>query len=203
MTIGNSRILVCPFCGEEKEIMSLLSGNNIGVQIWSDNKQFARMLPEISYIQKCPCCGKYYIIGRQAIKRAEKSCSRERGLLTFAEMKEAFSQFSEEGFINESEESHVRMMLHHAFNDYYFRNGDNIKIDIDDWILFRKNCIWLIDNFISDNILKAELYREICEFEKAKELLESVEIYDVFIKRFAILIQEKISKNDCRVFRIK
>ena len=46
MKIGTSRILVCPFCGEEKEIMSLAMGNTLGAQLWSDNKLIARMLPE-------------------------------------------------------------------------------------------------------------------------------------------------------------
>lgn len=45
MKIGTSRILVCPFCGEEKEIMSLAMGNSLGAQLWSDNKLIARMLP--------------------------------------------------------------------------------------------------------------------------------------------------------------
>lgn len=65
MMLGRTRILVCPFCGTEKQIMSLLSGNTFGAVCWSDNKQKALMLPEISYVQKCPHCGKYYIIHNQ------------------------------------------------------------------------------------------------------------------------------------------
>lgn len=51
MLPGNPQILTCPFCGKEKEIMSLMSGNTRGIIRWSDNKQIARMLPEISYVQ--------------------------------------------------------------------------------------------------------------------------------------------------------
>ena len=232
MKIGTSRILVCPFCGEEKEIMSLAMGNSLGAQLWSDNKLIARMLPEISYVQKCPCCGKYYITERQAAKYSKDNCSCETGYLIYEEMKAAFSQLSESGFVSKEEESVVRMMLHHAFNDYYFRSEDNKEIDADDWISFRKNCIWLIDNFISDRVMKAEFYREIGEFEKAQDVLVPAK-EDSFIKRIvslfkenfskkrnrgffliqdkflikdnmvASLIQERISKKDSRVFRIK
>ena len=72
MTPGNPQILTCPFCGTEKQIMSLVSGNTFGAEYWSDNKQIARMLPEISYIQKCPHCGKYYIKSRQDVKFAKE-----------------------------------------------------------------------------------------------------------------------------------
>lgn len=232
MKIGTSRILVCPFCGEEKEIMSLAMGNSLGAQLWSDNKLIARMLPEISYVQKCPCCGKYYITERQAAKYSKDNCSCETGYLTYEEMKAAFSQLSESGFVSKEEESVVRMMFHHAFNDYYFRSEDNKEIDADDWISFRKNCIWLIDNFISDRVMKAEFYREIGEFEKAQDVLVPAK-EGSFIKRIvsffkenfskkrnrgffliqdrflikdnivASLIQERISKKDSRVFRIK
>ena len=71
MMPGNPQILTCPFCGKEKEIMSLVSGNTFGSELWSDNKQIAPMLPEISYVQKCPHCGKYFIKGRQAVKYAK------------------------------------------------------------------------------------------------------------------------------------
>ena len=50
MMPGNPRILICPFCGTEKQIMSLISGNTFGAELWSDNKQIAPMLPEISYV---------------------------------------------------------------------------------------------------------------------------------------------------------
>ena len=132
MNPGNPRILVCPFCGKEKAIMSLISGNTFGAEIWSDNKQIAPMLPEISYVQKCPHCGKYYITGRQKVKYAKDGYSFEQGLLTYPEIKEAFVQLSEEGFVNEKEESKVRMMLHHAYNDYYYRTEEKDVISDED-----------------------------------------------------------------------
>ena len=161
------------------------------------------MLPEISYVQKCPHCGKYYITGRQKVMYAKDGYSFEKGLLTYLEMKEAFAQLSEEGFVDEKEETNVRMMLHHAYNDYYYRSDDNKEINVEDKKLFRENGTWLIDNLITDSVLKAEFYREIGEFEVAHVILESVEVEDDFLKRIVSLIQGRLQINDCRVFKIQ
>ena len=203
MLPGNPQILTCPFCGIEKEVMSLASGNTFGSELWSDNKQIAPMMPEISYVQKCPHCGNYYIRERQTARYAEEGRSFEQGLLTFSEMKEAFAQLSEEGFLNDKEEGTVRMMLHHAYNDYYYRNDSTETVSDDDQTLFRENGLWLINNLITDNVLKAEFYREIGEMETAWNILESVVVEDDFLKRIVASIQERLEAYDCRVFKLQ
>ena len=52
MNLGPARILTCPHCGAKKEVLSLLSGNTFGQQVWSDNKTIAPMLPRVSFVQK-------------------------------------------------------------------------------------------------------------------------------------------------------
>ena len=196
MMPGNPQILTCPFCGKEKEIMSLVSGNTFGSELWSDNKQIAPMLPEISYVQKCPHCEKYYIIRRQAVKFAKEGNSLETGRLTFSKMKEAFAQLAEEGFIDEKEEINVRMMLHHAYNDYYYRIGRWNNIPEEDKILFRKNGLWLINNLLTDNVMKAEFYREIGDMETAKNILDSV-------VEIISSIRERSEANNSEVFKVQ
>ena len=203
MMPGNPRILVCPFCGKEKEIMSLISGNTFGAELWSDNKQIAPMLPEISYVQKCPHCGKYYITGRQEVKYAKDGYSFEKGLLTYPEMKEAFTQLSEEGFLNEKEEINVRMMLHHAYNDYYYRTEEKKVISEEDKTLFHENGLWLINNLITDSVMKAEFYREIGEIDTAKSILDSITVEDEFLKRIVTGIKERLEVNNCQVFKVQ
>ena len=203
MMPGNPRILVCPFCGKEKEIMSLISGNTFGAELWSDNKQIAPMLPEISYVQKCPHCGKYYITGRQEVKYAKDGYSFEKGLLTYPEMKEAFAQISEEGYLNEKEEINVRMMHHHAYNDYYYRTEEKKVISEEDKALFHDNGIWLINNLITDSVMKAEFYREIGEIDTAKSILDSITVEDEFLKRIVTGIKERLEVNNCQVFKVQ
>ena len=200
---GNSQILICPFCGTEKQIMSLISGNTFGAELWSDNKQIAPMLPEISYVQKCPHCGKYYVMERQDEKVANDGYSFETGLLTYPEMKEAFTQLSEEGFLNEEKEINVRMMLHHAFNDYYYRTEEKKVVSEEDKNLFHENGLWLINNLITDDVMKAEFYREIGEIETAKSILDSITVEDEFLKRIITSIKERFEVNDCQVFKVQ
>lgn len=206
MLPGKPQILTCPYCGQTKEIMSLLSGNTIGAQLWSDNKQIASMLPEISYVQKCPHCKKYFIRSRQKTVYAKSGFSAEQGLLSFAEMKEAFAQLSQEKFRDKREEATVRMMLHHAYNDYYFRDGSHRTVAEADKKLFQENALWLIGNFITDNVMKAEFYREAGDMEKAKDLIEKVTGGGddfMFMKKIVATIKEKINKGDTAVFLIK
>ena len=200
---GNPQILICPFCGTEKQIMSLISGNTFGAELWSDNKQIAPMLPEISYVQKCPHCGKYYITERQEVKYAKDGYSFEKGLLTYPEMKEAFTQLSEEGFLNENEEINVRMMLHHAYNDYYYRTEEKKVVSEEDKTLFHKNGLWLINNLITDSVMKAEFYREIGEVDTARSILNSITVEDEFLKRIVTAIKDRLEVNNCQVFKLQ
>ena len=200
---GNPQILICPFCGTEKQIMSLISGNTFGAELWSDNKQIAPMLPEISYVQKCPHCGKYYITGRHEVKYAKDGFSFEKGLLTYPEMKEAFTQLSEEGYLNEKEEINVRMMLHHAYNDYYYRTEEKKVISEEDKTLFHENGLWLINNLITDSVMKAEFYREIGEIDTARSILDSITVEDEFLKRIVTAIKDRLEVNNCQVFKLQ
>jgi predicted RNA-binding Zn-ribbon protein involved in translation (DUF1610 family) len=203
MTPGNPQILTCPFCGEKKEIMTLASGNTFGAELWSDNKRIAPMLPEISLVQKCPKCGKYYIRTRQKVVQSEKGWCFEKGILSFGEMKEAFHQLQAQGFEDIKEEINIRMMLHHAYNDYYHRNNSDNIVNEEDRKLFHENGLWLIKNLITDNVMKAEFYREIGEMETAKSILDSIHVKEDFLKNIADEILSRIKRNDNKVFRIQ
>lgn len=202
MKLGYPMILTCPFCGKEKKIMSLASGNTFDSELWSDNKQIAPMLPEISYVQKCPHCGKYYIIRRKIVKFAKEGNSLDTGRLPFSKMKEAFAQLSEEGFIDK-EEGIVRMMLHHAYNDYYYRCDYKEEVQEEDQKLFRENGLWLINNLLTDNVMKAEFYREIGDMETAKNILDSVVVEYGFRKQIVFSIRERLEANNSVVFKIR
>ena len=201
MLPGHPRILTCPFCGTEKLVMTLQSGNTFGMVMWSDNKQDAPMLPQVSFVQKCPHCGKYYIIERQEFKMTQEGWGGEQGLLTFDEVKEAFAQLSQEGF-KDREEAIVRYMLHQAYNDKYCRSGEDVPIPDEDKALFRENARWLIENAIYEGVIRAEFYRQIGEFEAAKESLDYAEDRYKFLLQVAKTTREKIAAGDTRVFQI-
>ena len=160
------------------------------------------MLPEISFVQRCPHCKKYYIRTRQRGRYATESYSFDTGRLSFPEMKEAFVQLSSDGFQSRDEEASVRMMLHHAYNDNYYRTDESHEVEPEDAELFHENGLWLIENAITDNLMKAEYYREIGEMESARSVLDSTTVNDEFQKSIASAIYEKLDKNDCQVFEI-
>ena len=201
MNLANPQILTCPFCGEKKEIMCLMSGNTIGAKVWSDNKCIYPMYPEISLVQKCPHCGKFYIRTRQEAVWAETGSSFEQGLLTYEEMKQAFAQFMETGDLTHDEEANVRMMLHHAHNDNFRREQTSEFTDAD-LTLFRENAMWLIQNIITDRVMKAEFYREIGDFDEAKSILDEVHASDPFYITLVDKIQDKIANRDSAVFQL-
>ena len=203
MLPGPARILECPFCGEKKKVLSLLSGNLYGVEYWSDNKRIAPMLPEVSLVQKCPNCGMYYVISRQNEEYdTENDYSFKTGYLSFPEMKEAFIQLSKEGFTDIREEFDIRLMLHHAYNDYFSRGEAKGVATENDKSLFQTNGMWLIENAISDDLLKAEYYREIGDFDNAINILNSITIEEnEFRRNVASSVRERIEKKDTAVFK--
>jgi DNA polymerase III delta prime subunit len=123
-------------------------------------------------------------------------------MLTFPEWKEAFSQLSAEGFLNQKEESYVRMMLHPAYNDFYFRSLDKKAVQEEDRELFHENALWLIENLITDAVMKAEFYRQIGEMEAARRTLDAVVPKNDFVEDLVSSIRERLDANDSEVFQI-
>ena len=68
MNYGPSRIITCPHCVAQKEVLSLLSGNTSGVVIWSDQYAEYPFYESPSDIQKCPGCNKFYMIEQEMEK---------------------------------------------------------------------------------------------------------------------------------------
>lgn len=210
-TIGPSRILTCPYCHAEKSVINLTSGNTIGATYWSDNKRIAPMLPRVSPVQKCPGCGKYYFYGRQEETRYDtKEESMNTGELSFAEAKEAYVQFTAEGDMSPDEEISVRVLLFQAFNDYYYRGLEDLDTDVDvavdedDYALFVETGQWLIDNLITDDLLKAEFYREIGKMAEAQEILDVLQVVGVKedLKDIYEGIASRVKQGDSRVFKL-
>lgn len=196
---NSSRVITCPFCSEKKFLTDYLSWNDIGAQYWSDNKCDGPMLPEMSNVQKCSRCGKYYLKSRQPERYEERFPSSSEKPLTYQQLKEAFAQFSAEGFGKEEEETSVRFMLHHAYNDYYHRE-EKRPVSEEESKFFRDNALWLIRYAIDKDILKVEFYREIGEFEMAQKCLDMMQDTRFLWEDFANEIERRIKEKDSEVF---
>ena len=197
---NSSRVITCPFCFEKKYFMNCLSCNDVGARYWSDGKRNGPMLPEMSNVQKCSRCGKYYLRSRQQEQEVDDFNVSDDEPLTYQELKEAFVQLSAEGFDEEGEEeADIRFMLHYAHNDYYHRE-EKRPVSEEESKFFRDNALWLIRYAIDKDILKVEFYREIGEFEMAQKCLDIMQDTRFLWEDFANEIERRIKEKDSEVF---
>ena len=93
MTPGKARFMICPHCGGEKEVLSLMSANTFDGHQWSDTRSKYPMRPQLSFIQKCPHCGKYFFVDTARSRYDESKWSNlDTGELGYDESLEAYGQ---------------------------------------------------------------------------------------------------------------
>lgn len=165
-----SDVLKCPFCGGEKEVMALMSGNTCGGQSWSDVKTDYPMLPRVSPIQKCPICGKYYFT-KEADRRKSENYVFEKGDLTYEQLKEAAIQFGD--VLSEPDKIILNVLLLWAYNDNYNREDVGLTVAPEDE---KKYVRAVLDELIAsegtDEIVRAEYLRERGRFDEALAILD-------------------------------
>ena len=211
MQPGYARIVYCPYCGEKKELLSLMSWNTIGARYWSDLRMRAPMLPEVSPVQKCHHCGKYYLQYKQKTEHGEKP-SLEQGELSYPEWKETYIQLMDERGnsnpiqkVDEKDIDIIRLCLIQAYNDYYYR--DCMAEFSEEESYYISNVIW---DFVGsknkpDNLhplLIPELLREIgmlCEDFFESECFENLEGLD---KIYYDGIRKRMEVDDTEVFEL-
>lgn len=184
MILNNAEIVACPFCGKKKELLSLVSGNTFGSILWSDRKQISPMLPQVSPVQKCPRCRKYYLYYKQPTQTADHE-SFTTGNLSYKEWKEAFAQLNADPTLDARDISVIFLRLIQAFNDRYYR-GPAPEIYTKDTTPPQEEyafIVHVIDTFISSSqwetpsakLLKAELFREVGHFSQCIQTLQSID----------------------------
>lgn len=218
MRLGNSRIVECPFCGAEKELLSLLSGIGIGSTSWSDGKTVSPMLPRVSPVQKCPRCGKYYLHYKQE-GRMGNTTSGELGELSYSQWKEVYEQFKEDSTIDDRDRCGILINMIHAYNNTYYRliyrSGTYIyeppfepnppKEEFEFFVNIIEKYIALADwERPNDILFKAELYREAGMFEQCAETLKTVDYkqLDEDIRGIYREIEKRMEDKVKKVFRI-
>lgn len=180
MIPGYPDLLKCPFCGTQKEVMSLASGNTFRGRHWSDAKSVYPMLPMLSPIQRCPSCGKYYFTKDAEILHTSEGFSEETGELTYEQLKEAAAQFGTD--ILSADRKTLCYHILWAYNDKYNREGIATVSAPDEE---QEHINAVLDQLIScegiDDIERAEYYRERGLFIKTLELLQDYKPDDDFM----------------------
>lgn len=180
MIPGPANILGCPYCGGTKEVMSLVSGNTFGGTVWSDTRRHYPMLPEVSPIQKCPHCGKYYFIEQAKHRMAHDdesglSSFGELGTLNYNELKEAKAQMSHLT-LTDMQRWIIGHQLFMAYNDEFRRDrGSSGSVptgqDKDVFESVVGELLEGIDSSPDYDLFHAELLRETGRFDEARDIL--------------------------------
>ena len=201
-----SDLLKCPFCGEKKKVFSLLSGNTFECELWSDTRFVAPMLPEVSYVQKCNRCGKYYFKDRQMCGKSD-DYDGDRGLLSYQEWKEAYFQMlrdNAEGahgkhVVSDDDVLDVRFFLIWAYNDYYYRNDECIipsEEEHDFMVGLIKTQLEATKGWKPGGLLlKAELYRESNQMDLCLETLKTISDLGVSLDKAESLLFERMREE--------
>ena len=224
MNPGPAQILTCPYCGAHKEILSLLSGNTFGQKVWSDNKTIAPMLPRVSFVQKCPSCGGYYLMSRQNPKDG-REISFDTGDLSYIELKDAWHSLNNTSHspelhgwsklkaavglsksfdtrpLTDDEKLTVLIMQVWAYNDEYTR--ETVKQAPQE----EKQYIHgIIDKLLNlscvDDLLKAEFLRETGRFDESMSLINSYSTEDQFLQKLINRLKEENLASNSRPFLI-
>lgn len=202
----------CPHCGEVKRLSRIVSGNTIGGVRWSDTKSVYPMLPRNSTVQRCPKCGNYYFMddartvsptknnGSGDFLRAFKNSSSDTGTLCFSEAREALEQL----YDSSSDERRfvLRLYVLYAYNDEYGRNVGIGLLEDEVRPFFIENCLALAEMPQTSGTLKAELYREVGDFGKCLQTLDSLAPAEDYEQSVRERIHEKALQGDAKVFKL-
>lgn len=202
MLPANSLILTCPHCKGEKEVLQLLSGNTVGGCQWSDMKTDFPMLPEVSMVQKCPHCGKYFLTALAEKHTAEDGFSFEKGELNLDEAIEAYRQFQAEG-IDGRYMTMARITLVWAANDRMARDEEPRTLNAQEQAELEECLKDLVGAKGCDALAAAEFYRELGDFDRCIEVINGIhDSLEEGSKGIADKIREHAQAGDRKVFII-
>ena len=198
-----AKILICPFCKWEKAVSEPLFGHSLGGTMWSDTKTVYPMMPEIAPVQRCPHCGKYYFAFNVESREGDEN-SDDQGNLTYEQIKEAVSQYSQVE-LEQEDEITLRLLFVQIYNDTFQREGvaHEAQPTAADKTLLREQVMRLEQIWDdAEDLLRAELYRETGEFEQATKILDALTIDMPFTEYMASRIRQLAESGQTQAFRI-
>ena len=122
------------------------------------------------------------------------------GDLNFEEARGALEQLYESS--NEKRRFILRLYVLYAFNDKYGREGLKYLLDCEDYLYFVENCREMIKMEQTNSTLRAELYREIGEFDQCVQYLDSLEPAGEYENQVREQIRQRALDQDRMVFAL-
>jgi hypothetical protein len=207
---GPIYIYNCPKCDNKIYNESTASGNSFGAKLYSDGKAIQPNYPEYPSITKCSKCNTVFWLKKENEKGAYNWSPglaedlKEIEKARYLNISECFEALDLKIFRTKNEELFIRQEIWWGFNDRV-RNSETLFSSEEDKTLWTKNALSLIElldiNDIDQKLSIAELYRNLGNFEKSQEILNSIEIskYDWLKVEF----KNECNNKNTEVFQLK
>ncbi len=214
---GSDQIIACPKCKGLAKHLTLSSGNDMGARVWSDGKRVAPMSPHPPYVVKCRHCGECYwlaeaeqvgTVGPWSGKKRKVDPAWTAALEVEEPTEEEYYLAIEKGLATDSEQERVlRVLAWWRRNDAFCDpspapagGAANLSTDCSRNLEALLSLLNHADD--SKRILKAEVRRELGEFESARQVLNGVTSSD-YGNLVGQLLSMCESKDTCvREFRL-
>ena len=161
----------CPHCKAHVVQEETVSGNTIGATYWTDGKREAKMLPNHPLLAKCPVCGGLFYVDEVVEVDTGFDAAKGKQQVLAPSEKELLGFLAGPG-LPRDKELYVRVSAWRSANDAWRKLPNATPA-------FSKNQVqnlhilseMLDESEPNQRILKAEIAREMGEFDKCLELL--------------------------------
>ena len=205
MLPGPNIVRECHSCHEYFIQASILSGNTFGAKFWPDGKMEAPMMPNAPAYVGCPHCKtSFWIEDTKEVgqyKWGEKNTNTFANAISYIEPSdEIYLQGLKDSNLTKDREIYLRANLMRLYNDV---NRDQ-KTQKPSTEAQKNNWTKLIEileaESTEDKLLKAEVYREMGDFNQAKKTLQG-EFDEDYMQSLDVL-DKLIEARDHRVMCI-
>lgn len=183
MLPGPDEVLACPKCGALHRRRTLASSNDLGMVVWSDGKREAEMNPASIDITRCHACTGYFWCDDAKIVGEYDAFSANDAKVPAAWLDAPYlSVLDAAGLLNALEqgagrdrqrERYLRLHCWWAVNDVdrdpQRRQPTTVPEDIHEANL--RQLLNLLNETPSESLFRAEIHRQLGEFQQAIDLL--------------------------------
>jgi len=175
MIPGGDNYYECPICGNIISRGTLISGNTVGAQHYSDAKVIASMLPQFPQITKCQKCNSIFWIKDELL--VSKPEDKKADVARFLSIDEYLQALESNTYTSKGDEFYIRQHIWWKFNDR-IRQGKRLFLSENDEEKWKLNLLRL-QNLVDSNItggklLIIEINRSLGNFDICKELLADI-----------------------------
>lgn len=188
MTLGPDQAIACPNCEALEAYMTLTSGNTIGLRVWTDGKQIAPMLPRPPAVVRCHSCGDCYWLqdAKEAdtewwwlVSDRQDSPARIGAPLVQEPTEQEYYAAILNGLAKNAEQERTLRTLawwrrNDAFRNSAQRDARGTRSSSGEWRSNLQALLSLLDHGEDSQIMKAEVLRELGEFDSAQQVLGRV-----------------------------